>query len=288
MDVAAGAVASASADVDLLVQFAQEGFLIHFAAPFAEHAGAARGGGGFPEQFGDERPLLVVGDLDLGEVGPQAGGHSRGSGDQMGIVLVLDEGALGVHPEHRQHPAQVRFVDDAGRFAQHRMLVLAPQIDGVAHPADIQAAAVAEADYILDVEPLLAVGVLGVVGDQIGLGVELDEVGNVLVVPGVTADQPELGREDPDLRRFGDTEEMLGVVVLPGDVGAVEVVVEVLDFLIPGEKHQPPASVGGLLEIFEKALFHLFRHIGGKEVSNVFFDHFLLLQFFRTYRITLH
>ena len=87
--------------------------------------------------------------------------------------------------------------------------------------------------------------------DQVGLGIELDQVGDVGIVVAVEGDQPQLGGEYADLGLAGDLEQVLGIVVVCGDALAVKVVVQMLDLLVAGEQHQPSGAQGYFIEVVQ-------------------------------------
>ena len=88
MNVAAGCIATSTADVNLVMQLGKEGFRINGGAACAYQAGAARCGSGNLEVFGRGCLVACLGRIDLDEVSTQAQSNACSTGDQSRSLLV--------------------------------------------------------------------------------------------------------------------------------------------------------------------------------------------------------
>jgi hypothetical protein len=79
---------------------------------------------------------------------------------------------------------------------------------------------------------------------EVRLGIKLYKIVDVRIVLAVASDQTHLRRETPDFGATGDSKQVLRVVVVRGDAGAIEIVIQVLNLLISREEHKTAASLG--------------------------------------------
>lgn len=182
--------------------------------------------------------------VDLDEVRAQAQRHTRGTGDEVGGLLVRHGLAARVDPQNDEQTLGMSLGDELACLGQHVGLELAAQVDGVAQADDVDAS-LAHGEYGLEVVELRGVGILLGGLDQIGLGVHLDQVVDVGVVARVLGDETALAGEHADCALVADLEEMLGVAIGRIDALAVEVLVEMLDLLVAGKEHETAGAARG-------------------------------------------
>ena len=184
--------------VYLFMQFHQECFRRRFVPAFTQHTCPSRSGCHLFQPLGIEFSVYIR-YFELRKIRSECRTYSGRTRDEMSVMLVFDEIALGVDPKHGDPAVAVRLMHDACRFAQHGMFMFAAQIKRIAHPANVQPAALLKTDDIFHFQPLLRIGVFGFVRDEIGLGIEFYQIGNVAVVTSVTGNEPELCRKDTDV-----------------------------------------------------------------------------------------
>jgi hypothetical protein len=79
---------------------------------------------------------------------------------------------------------------------------------------------------------------------EIRLGIELYKIIDVRIVFAEPSDQTHLRRKTPDFSATRDSKQVLRIVIVGGDAGAVEIIVQVLNLLISREEHKTATSPG--------------------------------------------
>ncbi len=122
-----------------------------------------------------------------------------------------------------------------GRLPEHLRLMLASKVYRVAYPQNVKPAIIGEVCHLVDIDQLTARGVHLVCLHKVSFGVQLREVGKILIVHPVPGYEAELGGEDPDSPFLSYPKEVLWIAILGADPLAVKVLVQVFDLLVSGK-----------------------------------------------------
>ena len=185
----------------------------------------------------------------------------------MRILFIGNGLTTRVHPNHGNHTELVGLTNEVGCFGEHFVFVFAPNVDGVANTDHVDAV-VNKGHDIVHVPKRLADGVALCGFDQMGFGIQLDEVRNLWIVSGILCNQAALTCKNTNgavgMGSCSNFKQMTRVVGRKRDglATVVEVVVQVLNFLVASEEVHGTGAGRGSTHVVKVRLIQFVRNIG--------------------------